>query len=54
MDNISLIITYIISYMNEEEKVESIRNFVFKHSDPDDIHGYKHTERVYTLSLMQL
>ena len=37
--------------MNEEEKVKSIRAYVHKHSDTDDIHGFNHTERVYKLCL---
>jgi len=37
--------------MNKEDIVEIIRAYVLKHSDKDDIHGFRHTERVYELCL---
>ena len=37
--------------MNKEENIEIIRSYVLKHSDTDEIHGFKHTERVYKLCL---
>ena len=37
--------------MSKEENIEIIRDYVVKHSDTDDIHGFKHTERVYNLCL---
>ena len=37
--------------MNKEENIAIIRAYVLKHSVTDDIHGFKHTERVYKLCL---
>jgi len=37
--------------MNKEENIAIIRTYVLKHSVTDDIHGFKHTERVYKLCL---
>ena len=37
--------------MKKQELIEEVKNIVFKHIPPDDIHGYGHTERVYQMCI---
>ncbi len=37
--------------MNDEEMLSAVRTFAYNNSDKDDLHGFKHIERVLNLSV---